>query len=133
MLLNLIKHQPPDVDKIHLHVKDPFESKYQFLINSREKVGNPKVFIHYSRKIDGVYGNLEDYNPTKKRRVFDDMIADMESNKESSPIVTELFSIGRKINISLVFVSGSYFKVHKTIRLNATDYSIMKIPNKREL
>ena len=75
-------------------------------------------------------------NPTKKRRVllvFDYMIADMEFNKILSPIVTELFLRGRKLNISLVFISQSYIKVPKTERLNATHYFIMKIPNKREL
>ena len=61
------------------------------------------------------------------------MIADMESNRKLSPIVTELFLRGRKLNISLVFISQSYFKVSKTIRLNATHYFIMKIPNKLEL
>ena len=65
--------------------------------------------------------------------VFDDMIADMESNKKLSPEVTEVFLSGRKLNISLVFILQSYFKVPKTIRLNATHYFIMKIPNKREL
>ena len=65
--------------------------------------------------------------------VFDDMIADMEADKKLSPIVTELFLRGRKLNISLVFISQYYFKVPKTIRLNATHYFIMKIPNKREL
>ena len=141
VLLNLIKHQRPDIDKIYLYVKDPFESKYQLFIIGREKVEieilkNPKAFIDYSQKIDDVYEDLEDYNPTKKRRVlivFDDMIADMESNKKLSPKVTELFLRGRKLNISLVFISQSYFKVPKTIRLNATHYFIMKIPNKREL
>ena len=72
-----------------LYVKDPLESKYQLLINGREKVGNeilknPKAFINYSQIIDDVYENLEDYNPTNIRRVlivFDDMIVDMESNK----------------------------------------------------
>ena len=89
MLLNLIKHQLPDIEKLYLYIKDPFESKYQLLINGREKLGidnlkNPKAFIDYSQTIDDVYENLEDYNPTKKRRVlivFDDMIADMESIK----------------------------------------------------
>ena len=93
MLLNLIKHQRPDIDKIYLYIKDPFELKDQLLINGRGKVGieilkNPKAFIDYSQKIDHVYENLEDYNPMKKRRVlivFDDMITDMESNKKSSP------------------------------------------------
>ena len=72
---------------------------------------------------------MEDYNPTKNRRlliVFDD-------SKKLSPIVTELFLRGRKLNISLIFISQSYFKVPKTIRLNTTHYFIMKIPNKREL
>ena len=89
VLLNLIKHQRPDIGKIYLNVKDPFESKYQLLINEREKVGieivkNPKSYIdYYSQTIDGIYGNLEDYHLTNKRRVlivFDDMITDMESN-----------------------------------------------------
>ena len=97
------------------------------------KKKNPKAFINYSETLDDVYENLEDYNPTKKRRVlikFDDMIADMESNKQLSPIVTELFLRGRKLNISLVFMSQSYFKVPKTIRVNATHYFTIKIFNK---
>ena len=101
-----------------------------------KNVKNPKTFFDYSQTIDDVYEHLEDYNPTKKRRVlimFDDMIAAMESNKKSSPIVTELFLGGRKFNISLVFISQSYFKVPKTRRLNATHYFIMKFLSKREL
>ena len=101
-----------------------------------KNVKNPKTFFDYSQTIDDVYEHLEDYNPTKKRRVlimFDDMIAAMESNKKSSRIVTELFLGGRKFNISLVFISQSYFKVPKTRRLNATHYFIMKFLNKREL
>ena len=72
----------------------------------------------------------------KKRKVlivFDDMIVDMEANKKLIPVVTELFLRGRRLNISLVFISQSYFKVPKTIRLNAIHSSIMKVPNKREL
>ena len=65
--------------------------------------------------------------------MFHDMIADTESNKKLNPIVTELFLRGRKLNISRVFVSKSYFKVSKTLRINATHYFIMKIPNKRDL
>ena len=103
------------------------------LIKGRKKVGiktlkNPKAFIDYSQTIADVYENLEDYNPTKKRRVFivfDDMIADIESHEKLSLIVTELFSRGRKLNISLVFKLQSYFKVPKTIRLNATHYFII--------
>ena len=93
------------------------------------------AFIDYSQTIDDAYKNLKDYNQTKKRRVlivFDDMIADMESKKILSSVVTELFLRGRKLNILLVFISDSYFKVPKTIRPNATHYCIIKIPNKRE-
>ena len=61
------------------------------------------------------------------------MIADMLSNKKLNPIVTELFIRGRKLNISLVFITQSYFAVPKNIRLNSTHYFVMKIPNKREL
>ena len=111
------------------------------LVNGREKIGietlkNPKAFIDYSQTTDDVCENLEDHNQTKKRRVlmvFNEMIADMESNKKLSPIVVELLLRGRKLNISLVFISQSYFKVPNTIRLNATHYFIMKIPNEREL
>ena len=65
MLLNLIKNQGPNIDKIYLYVKDPFKSMYELLINRREKVGvkqlkNPKVFIDYSQTINDVYENLED-------------------------------------------------------------------------
>ena len=82
-----------------------------------------------------VYKNIEDYNPIKKRKVlivFDDMIADMINNN-LNPIVTELFIRGRKLNISIVFITQSYFKVPKDVRLNSTHFFIMKIPNKREL
>ena len=65
--------------------------------------------------------------------VFDDMIADMESNKKLSPFVTESFLRGGKHNISLLFISKSYFKVPKTIRRCTAHYFIMKIPTKREL
>ena len=79
---------------------------------------------------------MEDYNPKKEKRVllvFDDMIVDMAATKKLSPIVTELFLKGRKLNISVVFISQSYLKVPKAIRLNGAHYFIMKILNKREL
>ena len=78
----------------------------------------------------------EVYNPDKKRKrliVFEDMIADMLSNKKRDPIVTEWFIRGRKLNISLVFITQSYFAVLKNIRLYWTHYFFMEIPNKREL
>ena len=65
--------------------------------------------------------------------VFDDMIADMINNNKLNPIVTELFIRGRKLNISIVFITQSYFKVPKDVRLNSTHFFVMKIRNKREL
>ena len=139
-LLNLINNQP-DVDKIYLYAKDLYEAKYQYLINKREKVGlghfkDPKAFIEYLNDLQDVYKIIEDYNPNKKRKiliVFDGMIADMINNKKLNPVVTELFIRGRKLNISIVFITQSYFKVPKDVRLNSTHFFIMKIPNKREL
>ena len=138
--MNLINNQP-DIDKIYLYVKDPCERKYQYLINKREKVGldhfnDPRAFIEYSNDIQDIYKNIEDYNPRKKGKVlivFADMIADKINNKKLNPIVTEVYIRGRKINISSIFVSQSYFKIPKDIRLNTTHFFIMKIPNKREL
>ena len=86
--------------------------------------------------MNGIYKSIEDYNPNNKQKilfVFDDMIADILSNKKLNPIVTELFIRGRKLNISLVFITQSCFAVPKDVRLNSTHYVIMKIPNKREL
>ena len=64
--------------------------------------------------------------------VFDDMITDIISNKKVNPVVTELFIRSRKLNISLVFITQSYFAVPRNIRLNSTHYFIMKIPNKQK-
>ena len=93
--LNLIIHQP-DIDKVHLNGKDPFEAKYQLLINKRKSTGlknfnDSKVFIKYLKDMD-MYKNIEEYNLNKKQKiliVLDDLIADMLSNKKSSRIVTE--------------------------------------------
>ena len=85
--------------------------------------------------MNDIYQNIEDYKPNKKRKiliVFNNMIADMLINKKLNPI-TELFIRGRNLNISLVFITQSYFSGSKAIRLNSTHYFIMKIPNKREL
>ena len=82
------------------------------------------------------YKNIDDYNLRKKRKVlivFDDMIADMINNNKLNPIVTKLFIRGRKLNIFIAFITQSYFKVSKDVRLNSTHFFIMKIPNKREL
>ena len=95
-----------------------------------------KAFIEYSNDMQDVYKNIEDYNPGKECKiliVFGDMIADMISNKKLNPIVTEFFIRGRKLNISIVFITQSYFKVPKDVRLNSTHFFIMKIINKIEL
>ena len=140
VLLNLINNQP-DIDKIYLQAKDRYENKYQFLVNKRESIAlkhfnYPKAFIEYSNEMQDVYKNTDEYNPGKKCKifiVFDDMIADMNNSKKLNSIVTELFIRGRKFNISLVFITQSYFKIPKVVRLNTTHFFIMKIPNKKEL
>ena len=111
-LLNLINNQP-DIDKIYLYAKDPYEAKYQYLINKCEKVeldhfDDPKAFIEYSNDMQDVYKNIGDYSPRKNRKVlivFDVMIADMINNKKLDSIVSELFTRGRKINICIVFIT----------------------------
>ena len=138
--MNLIEKQP-DIDKIYLYAKDPYEAKYQYLINKREGVGinhfnDPKAFIEYSNDMRDVYKNINYYNPYKENKiliVFDDMIADMINNRKLDSIVTELFIRGKKLNISLVFITKSYFKVPKDVTLNTTHFFIAKIPNKSEL
>ena len=140
VLLNVIVNQP-DIDQIYFYAKDPYEAKYQYLINKRKGVGmnhfnDPKAFIVYSNDMRNAYKNVDDYNPDKENKiliVFDDMIADMIHNKKLNSIVTELFIRGRKLNISLAFITQSYFKVPKDVRLNTTHFLISKIPNRREL
>ena len=83
-----------------------------------------------------VYEKINDYNQIRKRKkliVFDDMIADIMGNKKFRAIIKELFIRYRKLNISLVFITQSYFYVPKDVRLNTTHYFIMKINNKKEL
>ena len=86
--------------------------------------------------MDDIYKNIEEYNTNKKRKILivsDDVSAYMLTNKKRNKIVTELFIRGRKLNISLAFITQSYFTVPKSIRLNLAHYFVMKIPNKREL
>ena len=113
-LLNLINNQP-DTDKTYLGAKDPYWAKYQYLINKRESTrlkyfNDPKAFIEYSNDMQDVYKNIDDYNTDKEQKilmVFDDMIADMIHNKKLHSIVNKLFIRGRKLNISLVFITQS--------------------------
>ena len=137
-LLNLINEQH-DIDKIYFHAKDLNEPKYEILIKKRENAGikylnDPNAFIECSNTMDEVYENINDYNPRRKRKiliVFDDMIADIMTNKRFQAIIKELFIRCRKLNISLVFITQSYFSVPKDVRLSSTHYLIMKINNKR--
>ena len=128
ILLNLIENQQ-DIDKIYLYAKDPYEAKYQYLIKIREKVGidhhnDPSAYIEYSNDMRDVYKNINYYNPNKENKilVFDDMIVDMINNRNLGSIVTDLFIRGRKLDISLVFITQSYFQVTKDVRLNTTHF-----------
>ena len=142
-LLNLIKEQDYHdvIDKIYLYARDSSDSKYQLLIKKREDAGikhvnNPNAFIECSNAMDNVYENINDYNPNRDKKVlivFDDMIADIMTNKKFQAIIKELFIRCRKQNILLVFITQSYFFVPKDVILNSTHYFIMKINNRIEL
>ena len=103
VLLSLIENQPY-IDKIYLYAKDPYQAKYQGLINKREFVGvnhfnDPKAFIEYSNDICNFYKNTNCYSPDKGNKIliaFDYMIANIIQNKKLNSIVTELFIRGRK-------------------------------------
>ena len=122
-------------------MRDVSEPKYEYLIKNREDAGiknlnNRNAFTECSNTMNDVYENIDDYNPSRKRKVlivFVDMIADIMTNKKFQAIVKELFIRCRKLNISLVFITQSCFSVPKDVRLNSTHYLIMKINNKREL
>ena len=139
-LLHLINNLHP-IDKIYLYAKDIDEKKYQFLINKREQAGtknldDPHAFIEYSNDMDDVLDDINNYNKDRDKKVlivFDDMIADIEYNKKFKRIIKELSSRARKINVSIVFITQSYFRALKDARLNSTHYILMKIGNKREL
>ena len=126
-LLNLINEQR-DIDNIYLYAKDLGKSKYKYLIKNRENAGikhvnDSNAFIECSNTMDDIYENVNNYNPTRKRKtliIFDDMIAGIMTNKKLQEIIRELFIRCRKLNISLVFITQSYFSVPKGVRLNST-------------
>ena len=117
-----MNHEPA-IDKIYSYAQDLSEAKYQLPINKRESTGlkninDSKAFIEYLNDIDDIYKNIEEYNPNKKRKiliVFDGIIASISGSKIRDPIVTVLFIRGRKLNISLVLVTQSYFAVLKVL------------------
>ena len=129
-----------------MYAKDLSEPKYKYVIKKREDVGiehvnNSNAFIECSSTMDGVYENIHDYSPSRKRKiltVFDDMNANIMTSKKFQAIIKELFIRSRKLNISLVFITQSLFLLLNLIFLfkfclNLTHYLIMKINNKREL
>ena len=139
-MLNLINEQK-DIDKIYLYAKDLSEPKYEYLIKNCETAGikhlnNLKAFIECSNTMDDVYENIDNCSRNRNRKiliVFDDMIADIMTNKKFQSIIKDLFIRCRKPNISLVFITQSYFSVPKDVRLNSTHYFIMKTNNRGEL
>ena len=128
---------------MYLYAKDLSEPMYmyEYLSKNRENAGikhlnDSKVSIECSDTMNDIYENINDYNSNRKRKIlifFDDMIADIMTNKKFQSLIKELFIRCRKLNISLVFITQSYFSVPKDVRLNSTHYLIMKINNKREL
>ena len=142
-LLHLIQilNKTTPIDKIYLYAKDLSEPEYGFLINDGKNAGikhfnNPTTFIEYSNDMNDVFTNIDDYNKQKNRKVliiFDDIIADIISSKNFKAIIKELFIRCRKLNISFVFITHSYFRSPKDASLNGTHYVIMKIKSKKEL
>ena len=139
-LLHLINNFHP-IDKIYLYAKDTDEKKYQFLINKREQAGiknlnDPHAFIEYSNDMNDVLDHINTYNKNRDKKVliiFDDMIADIMRSEKFKAIVKKLFIRCRKLNISIVFITQSYFRTPKDAILNSTHYILMKIGNKKEL
>ena len=124
-LFNLINEQN-HIDKIYLYARDLIKPKYKILIKKRKDAGikhlnDPNAFIECSNTMDDVYENIHDYNPSRKRKIliiFDDIIADIMTNKRFQVIIKELFIRCRKLNISLVFITQSYFSVPKDVKFN---------------
>ena len=119
-LLNLINEQN-DIDKIYLYAKDLSEPKYELMIKNRENVGikhlnNSKAFVECSNTMDNVYENIDNYNPSRKRKILIvfDMIADIMSNKMFQAIIKELFTRCRKLNIHLFLSLSFIFLFQKT-------------------
>ena len=139
-LLNLINNFH-SIDKIYLYARDTDEKKYQYLINKREQAGiknlnDPHAFIEYSNDMNYILEDINNYIKKRDKKVliiFDHMIADIMRSEKFKAIVKELFIRCRKLNISIVFITQSYFRTPKDARLNSTHCILMKIGNKKEL
>ena len=111
------------------------------MIEKRENAGtkhlnDSNAFIECSNTMNDLYENIDEYNQSRKRKIliaFDDMVADIMTNKLFQAIIKELFIRCRKLSISLAFITQSYFSVPKDVRLNSTLYLIAKINNRKEL
>ena len=117
-----------------MYARDLSEPKYEDA--EIKHLNNPNAFIECSNTMYDVCENINDYNPTRKGKkliVFDEMIADIMTNKKVQAIIKELFIRCRKLNISFAFITQSYFSVPKDVRLNSIHYLIMKINNRIEL
>ena len=140
VFLHLINNLHP-IDKICLYAKDLQEPTYEYLINKREQAGiknlnDSHAFIEYSDDMYDVLDNINNYHKNRDKKVlvvFDDMIADIMRNKKFEAIIKELFIRCRKLNISIVFITQSYFRTPKDARLNSTHYILMKRGTKKEL
>ena len=118
------------IDKTYLYAKDLVEAKYKFLIKKRDQAGlknlnDKSALIEHSNNMDDIYDDIEDYNKKRKRKVlivFDDMISRIMSNKKTQQVLKELFLRCRKLNISLCFLTQSYFSILKDVRLNRIHY-----------
>ena len=139
-LFHLIKNFHP-INIIYLYAKDTDEKKYQYLISKREQAGiknlnDPHAFIEYSNDMNDVLDDINNYNNNRDKKVliiFDDMIADVMRSEKFKAIVKEIFIRCRKLNISIVFITQSYFRTPKDVRLNSTHYILMKKGNTKEL
>ena len=99
-----------------------------------KKLNDPYAFIEYSNDMNDVLEDINNYNKNRDKKVliiFDNMIADIMRSKKFKAIVKELFIRRRKLNISIVFITQSYYRTPKDVRLNSTHYILMKISNKR--
>ena len=137
VLLSLKKEQN-DIDKTYLYAKDLSESRYELLIKKHKDaetkhLSDLNAFIECPNTMDDVYKNVNDYNPNRKRKiliVFDDMFANIMTNKKCQAIIKEIFIRCRKLNISILFLKQFSLSVPKYLKLNSTTFLIMRISKK---
>ena len=142
-LLNLIQKDNNIIDKIYMYAKDLEEPKRRREKRRNKKkeagtknVNDPTAFIECSNAMDDILENIEDYNKNRKRKIltiFDNMISHVMSDKKAQRVLKDLFIRCRRLNISLFFLTQSFFSVPKDVRLSCTHHIIFKLNNKSEL